>query len=533
MYKMKKYTVIMCTVCCLIASAVQAKKLTIIYVPLDNRPVCASYVQQTMAAAGCNIIMPPEKYIAGHDNSGDADAICNWLQHKAPKADAAVISSDSLIYGGLVASRTHQIPVETLNKRLKNIHDLETSLPIKLYVFSTIMRTPYTSSGNVEPEYYSKLGPAIFTYSQLLDKVEQTKLSLLERLKKQALERNLPRWELKDWLDRRKKNLNVNHELANMARGNRFHYLAIGKDDNAALSATHMEARAISRNTFDIPDKKFQILPGVDQLGLLLLARAYNEANGATPSIYALYSKGVGPSTLPQYSDTRLQDSVPEQIIAAGAKKATNLSSADLILALNTPENGIMQDTTAGSNQFFASAANKDFILSLKKQLSAGYKVSLADVSYSNGADNGFMNALAQSGQIERLIAYNGWNTADNTIGFAIAQGILSAAMSPQQSNKLMRQRIIDDWYYQSNARNRMVEFFRQKGRENLRYNLGKANEEVLKQVTNDCQTLADKYPITHGTIFKLSFPWDRLFEIDVEIENRYKRIPRCQSVLY
>ncbi|MCD8198901.1 MAG: DUF4127 family protein [Phascolarctobacterium sp.] len=520
MYEIKKYTAILFTACCLLALPAQAKKLTIIYVPLDNRPVCDAYVQQTMAAVGCNIIMPPEKYIAGHDNSGDAEAICSWLQHKAPKADAAVISSDSLIYGGLVASRTHQIPVETLNKRLKNLHDLETSLPIKLYVFSTIMRTPYTSSGNVEPEYYSKLGPAIFTYSQLLDKGEQNKLSLLERLKKQALERNLPRRELKDWLDRRKKNLNVNHELTIMARGNRFHYLAIGKDDNAALSATHMEARSISRNTFDIPDKKFQILPGVDQLGLLLLTRAYNEANGVTPAVYPLYSRGAGPSTLPQYSDTRLQDSVPQQITAAGAKKATNISSADLVLALNTPENGIMQDTTAGSNQFFASPANKDFILNLTKQLNAGLKVSLADVSYSNGADNGFMDALARSGQVERLTAYNGWNTADNTIGFAIAQGILSVAMSPQQSNKLMRQRIIDDWYYQSNARNRMIEFFRQKGRENLRYNLGKANEEVLKQVTSDCQNLARKYSITHDTAFKLSFPWNRLFEIDVEIKK-------------
>ncbi len=282
-----------------------------------------------------------------------------------------------------------------------------------------------------------------------------------------------------------------------------------------------MEARTISRSTFDIPDKKFQILPGVDQLGLLLLTRAYNEANGVTPAVYPLYSRGAGPSTLPQYSDTRLQDSVPQQIIAAGAKKANNISSADFILALNTPENGIMQDTTAGSNQFFASPANRDFILNLTKQLNAGYKVSLADVSYSNGADNGFMDALAKSGQIERLKAYNGWNTADNTIGFAIAQGILSSAMSPQQSTKLMRQRIIDDWYYQSNARNRMVEFFRQKGRENLRYNLGKANEEVLKQVTSDCQNLARKYPITRDTVFKLSFPWNRLFEIDVEIKNK------------
>ncbi len=31
---------------------------------------------------------------------------------------------------------------------------------------------------------------------------------------------------------------------------------------------------------------------------------------------------------------------------------------------------------------------------------------------------------------MERLTAYNGWNTADNTVGFAICQGILIPQMS-------------------------------------------------------------------------------------------------------
>ena len=150
-----------------------AKGVTILYVPLDNRPVNTTYVQNTMAAAGCNVIMPPEKMIASNIVNGKPDALMNWLFTKAPKADAAVISTDSLIYGGLVASRTHNIPLATLKKRATALIDLERALPIKLYAFSTIMRTPRASKGRVEPPYYADYGPHIFAYSEFVDKGDQ------------------------------------------------------------------------------------------------------------------------------------------------------------------------------------------------------------------------------------------------------------------------------------------------------------------------------------------------------------------------
>lgn len=113
----------------------QAKRLTILYVPLDNRPVCSAYVEQTMEAANCKIIMPPEKYIANNEHNGNPEQIWEWLQNKAPKADAAVISTDTLIYGGLVGSRTHNIPKAQLDQRLKRLYELKYTLPIKLYAF--------------------------------------------------------------------------------------------------------------------------------------------------------------------------------------------------------------------------------------------------------------------------------------------------------------------------------------------------------------------------------------------------------------
>ena len=305
-----------------------------------------------------------------------------------------------------------------------------------------------------------------------------------------------------------------------MARSGKFHYLAIGKDDNAPLSATHMEGRKLSLSTFDMSKDSFQILDGVDQLGLLLAVRACNEANGVKPKIYPLYAPGIGAGTLPQYSDARLQDSVPQQIIAAGATQAQSAETADLVLALNTPQDGIVKDATAADNQFFSSPVNRSFSQQIAQQLDAGRSVSLADVSYSNGADNGFMDYLANNIALSALAAYNGWNTADNAVGYGIAQGLLAKNMAERSRIQLLRQRLIDDWFYQSNARRSVSEELEKHNKEDLKYDLGAAEKPVLLEVTRSCQSLAAKYSFTQGTKFKLSFPWKRLFEVDVEVKK-------------
>ncbi len=507
--------------CVILPQAAHAKPATIIFIPLDNRPVCKNYAEQTMRAAGYNVIMPPTKLIASHDAPANPEALLEWLTKKAPSADAAVISTDALIYGGLVESRTHHVTEKLLRQRLKRVSELKTVLPIKIYAFSTIMRTPRASFGNVEPHYYEKLGPAIFAYSGLTDKAEQKQLTPTEALTKQALEANIPRAELEDWLTRRQTNLNINFELIRLAANKRFHYLAVGKDDNAPLSATHMEARKLSFENFNVSPDSFQIIDGVDQLGLLLLTRAHNDIQGNKPFINVVYGPGRGSETLPQYSDSFLRDSVPQQIAAAGGQITSDPAQAQFILAINTPENGIVKDSTADDNQFFASQANRLFTSKLTELFDAGYHVSLADISYSNGSDNGFMNFFMKNSYPEKLKAYNGWNTADNTIGYAIAQGILSERTAAKKLERQLAQRLVDDWFYQSNARRTISELLKNDGRSRLKYNLGNAEKAILSKAEKECRTLAHNYNYTKRLKFEITFPWHRLFEAEIKITEK------------
>ena len=178
--------------------------------------------------------------------------------------------------------------------------------------------------------------------------------------------------------------------------------------------------------------------------------------------------------------------------------------------------NGEMEDSTSNSNLYFASPANRRYLVSLKQILDQGRRVSLADVAYSNGADNGFMNELALRGLLQRLSAYNGWNTADNAIGFAIAQGMLAPKINDSNRLQLLRERVIDDWFYQANARRTITDQLEKAHLTGTKYNLDN-NSKMVQQATNQiCQTMALHYDLTRWTTFNLSFPWNRLFEINV-----------------
>ena len=498
-------------------TAVQAKeKAALLFIPLDNRPVCFSYPVKVMEAAGYKIYTPPEKLLATRTAPADTEKLWKWLESRAEKVDAAVISTDALIYGGLVASRTHSMSMPELEAKVRRLQNLRMDKDTRLYGFSTLMRTPRESYGNVEPAYYSNVGPAIFRYSQLSDKSDLHAETLLEDFEVGAFERNLAKAHLKDWLDRRNKNMEINHQLAMLTRVGRFEYFAIGKDDNAPLSHTHMEARKITLNNGYLSDESFQILPGVDQLGLLLLTRAANALSRKSPTVYPMYVEGVGPKTIPQYSDLPLGKSVPEQVIAAGGKIVYSPDAADVVLAINTPADGTMYDSTNLSNSYYASPANKRYIVNLGKMLERGVNISLADVAFSNGGDNGFMNEMSLRGFTEKLSAYNGWNTADNTVGFAIAQGMLAPQIAKDKQLMLMRERILDDWYYQSNARRIITDELEKNKKEAYKYTLNEMMPKIKKQAMDIISRLAVNYDITAGTKFDVVFPWNRLFEVDI-----------------
>jgi hypothetical protein len=538
-----KTTIVVVLMCmCLLPFEVEAKE-KILFIPMDDRPVCMSYSVNSLKSAGWDIQTPPQEYIASYNRTGDPDKLYAWLEDNALLATDAIVSSDSLIYGGLVASRTHELSEPVIAARTQRLLDFKKKFGLlRLYVFGTIMRSPKASSAPVEPSYYSKYGPQIFLMGALKDKQEMGTISKKEANELQELLKIIPTEVQKDLYTRRKANLKVTKKLLDGVKGQAFDYFLLGKDDTAVNSDAHRDAREIDSEMKSLPAWKIRFFAGADQLGLILLTRAVNKIEQTTPLVYTFYNEGVGEKTIPTYEDTVVKKTLREHILAAGAFPVTTSQNADLVLAVNTPENGLCLSATSSINNGRLTVANKNFLNKVQGFVKSGKNVSIGDIAYSNGSDNALVAGLfaikvsplskKQSKEnVERAVlvnelawelgAYAGWNTASNTLGYAIGQGILRPYMKENKKNDLLAVRYLDEWVYQAHVRQdvRNDLIYKNQWIDGALKPEQRAEAEVA--ISKDMVTFASKY-IAPDELkkWKYTLPWSRMFEVNVSLKN-------------
>ena len=397
----------------------------ILYIPLDTRPISKKQTIEVAEKLGYEVIVPPDELLGNRDNLGDPDRLWEWIENEADRHKllrAAVISADSMIYGSLVGSRKHNLEEQTLAERaarFEEFHKEHKKLP--LYVFSSIMRTPRTGadSGHEEPEYYRSYGADIFRYTALIDKQELEGLNRREKKEFEFLEKLIPTTALGDWMERRKKNFDVNKQLLDLARHKTFNYLLLGRDDNAPFSQTHLENRYLKKYSKGLGQETYRSIAGIDEVGLLMLTRAINEQRNNVPFAYVKYNWGRGPATIPSYSDVTIDESIDDALAAAGAIKVPSPERADFVLAVNTNPNGRTAEAMSTLNDGTPRDGTKYFADIVSDYVGNGYNVAVADIAFSNGADNALMEELRDRGLLFKIRAYSGWNTATNSTGRA------------------------------------------------------------------------------------------------------------------
>ena len=133
----------------------------IIYVPHDNRPISNKQTAEVVEKLGYQVVVPPDEKLGNRTNLGNPDALWQWLEKNSEEANAAVISSDAMLYGSLVGSRKHSYSQSEIEARVAKFKEFRATHPhMQLYVFSSIMRTPRSgeASGHEEPAYYRRYG---------------------------------------------------------------------------------------------------------------------------------------------------------------------------------------------------------------------------------------------------------------------------------------------------------------------------------------------------------------------------------------
>ncbi len=503
----------------------------ILFIPHDDRPISFRQTAEIVEQTGAEMILPPEAFLSNTGKPGDPDRLWTWLEKNAHAANSAVISSDSLLYGGLIPSRKHDIPAEVLNSRLENFEKLHRENPnLKIYVFDSLMRTPQTGTrGDVEePNYYVFYGKDIFQYTRLADKREIGYWSQTEENKFRALEKKIPPQVLSDWFERRAKNISATKKLMEFAGNGTIEYLILGRDDNSPLCQTHRENREILAfaEKINLPKTKFQSLAGIDEFNILLLARAINEKTGENPKVCVVYNLGVGGDTVPAFSDEKISQSIDSAVNIVGGKKVRDPEKADFVLMVNTDEHGktfFIHNEKPAYGAFRPilnpNESTANFARAVESYVKEGYPVGIADVDFLNGSDNALMEILKKRKLLFKIQSYAGMNTATNSAGFALGTGILAKKMSKSAKRKLLLTRYLDDWIYQANVRTIVgKEILKNFGDASLYYHLGDKIDFAEDRNTALVREYAEKkfpdFNFEKNLIVKNS--WNRMFECDI-----------------
>ena len=510
-------------------AAAKKKKaqLKVLYIPHDSRPIVNKQTIEVLEKAGWVVVSPPIELLGNRENLGDPDLLWDWLNQNAKKdITAAVISSDSLLYGSLVGSRKHEYDGDEVLARADLFREFRKKhKKIPLYVFGSVMRTPRTglASGYEEPDYYRYYGTNIFRLTELMDKQELEGLTPREIKEFNFLQRLIPQKALDDWMGRREKNFDANKKLIDYARDKTFDYFLLGRDDNAPFSQTHNEGRKLVEYGRGLGSDKYITTAGIDEIGLILLARAVNKQANTSPKIFVKYNWGQGGRTVPSYSDETINTSINSAIQATGSTLISDEKRADFILAVNTNPDGETFEADNEINDGKIREGTKFFVDTVQEYVDGGRKVIVADVAFANGSDNALMNQLRQRGLLFKIQAYSGWNTPTNSSGFALSTGILSSRMKDNAVDELLLRRYLDDWAYQANMRSI--------GAAQLNWMTGEGRYEFLNDkrdsAEDNCSILIEDFAqrnlpkFTGNDNIRVRFPWNRMFEADISFGKR------------
>ena len=436
--------------------------LRIALVPLDDRPVCLQYPQMLAPIAYAEVVAPPLEDLGRFTTPGNTDAITRWLRAQDwSRIDALIVSTDMLAYGGLVASRVHGVDQARALSRLAVLRDLKRAHPaLPIYGFSTIMRLAPTADGRNEG-WREKLA----RWAELADDARPG----AERQELATLVADIPAAALADYRRARARNRAVNLAAVQLVADRVVDFLVVSQDD-AKPRGVHLADRQAVTSAVSEQDLvgRVGVQPGADEVAMLLLARAVLRARDLQLAIRVTYSSETARTMVAPFEDRRLHETVEFQLVAAGAGEAR------------------MDDPTDVHLFVFASRHDPGrpapFAADVVTAVDAGHRVIVADVDPKGDVQGGsttFTDALLAAQVFPRLYGYASWNTAGNTLGTAIPQGLLAAAgtwlaarcASPAWASianaqaTFMLHRVLNDYAYQGVLRPQVNAELRQANR--------------------------------------------------------------------
>ncbi len=497
--------------------------MKLVYIPLDERP-CNYYFPGRIAEGSEVEVICPEREILGDKKAAaNFDMLREFMIANAAFVDSYVISLDMLLYGGIIPSRLHHLSADELDARLSMLDEIKKINPkVKIYAFALIMRCPFYSSSDEEPNYYEYCGREIFLSGQVKHKLE---LGLIDKEEADGLLSEYGeaiKGNLEDFESRRRLNRDMLIKIVGMLHG-AIDYLIIPQDDSAEYGYTSMDREAIKSAIRESGLDDVAMYPGADEVGMTLFARAAAEYKGITPKIYCDFAHESAPNIKPLYEDRPLALTLPHQIESAGCERTENPDEADIILYLNYPAFDhveVWEEKSAGYDARDLEA----FAMRIIGSVSEGRIAALADGAYCNGGDAEFLAMLGGRMNLLELSAYAGWNTSSNTLGTVICQAVFVRLFGhSDHQRRFIAERIYEDVGYCGYVRGYVTSNLLAPLGFNY-FDAGEADGEVARIVRRELDeyigksfpSIAEEYEIK-----RCQMPWKRMFEVDLSLKER------------
>ncbi|HEX2863340.1 MAG TPA: DUF4127 family protein, partial [Deinococcales bacterium] len=108
--------------------------------PLDSRPVTSVWPGLLARAASLDLRLPPSEWLGTATQGADTGQLIPWLDGANP--GLAIVSLDSLAYGGLVQSRQAGPSLDEAWARLQPLRDWHERTGVPVWAFVVIPRQP-------------------------------------------------------------------------------------------------------------------------------------------------------------------------------------------------------------------------------------------------------------------------------------------------------------------------------------------------------------------------------------------------------
>jgi len=501
---------------------------TVLFVPADGRPVTRDLFLRLAQLTDFRVQTPPREVLGDRTDGADLGALWLWVDDHATQADLCIASTEMLCYGGLVASRVSTEPNPAVEARAD--HLLQVAGRIPAYLAAVNMRIPVAADSDEEPAYWRQHGSALARYSHERDRWEHTGGTDAYQAMIDALA-GVPAPVLEDFLWRRRRNLLVNQHFVTAAARGRVRYLLIGQDDASPHGLARSDREVLTKlvNALGAADH-VATTTGADELCARLLARAVNDRLRARPTVRVVYSSPLSRRSVPTYEIDPLEDTVRSHVDSVGAEWIDGEAEITLIV-----HNFLgPRQLEAFAQPFRSDALVTKAIQEIATAKARGSVCALADVRYANGADDALVSALLAEPQASGIDAYAGWNTASNTLGTVLAHAIAllhlrKGAFGPvgdrkEQSRRLLLERFLDDWGYQSHVRWELAKEVLPTEPQCSSSDIRPAEARFVAEATRRLEeTILPKLTHSFGNelAVRVYFPWHRLFEVGLEVSVR------------